>query len=114
MEPFHKFSIPIKSEEYESEEDNGLACELVFTYTAKYPDESPVIEIQGENFEASYVKVLLEYLNEQVKENLGMVMIFTLVSAAQEWLNVKWDEMKKTREEEVLRKQKEEEEAERV
>lgn len=43
-----------------------------------------------------------------------MVMIFTLVSAAGEWLNVKWDELKKFREEEESRKQKELEEAERV
>lgn len=86
----------------------------MFTYTAKYPDEGPVVEIQNENFEKNYVDVLLEYLNEQIKENLGMVMIFTLVSSAQEWLNEKWDEIKKQRDEEVLKKQKEEEEAERV
>lgn len=43
-----------------------------------------------------------------------MVMIFTLVSSAQEWLNVKFDELKKLREEESMKKQKEFEEAERV
>lgn len=43
-----------------------------------------------------------------------MVMIFTLVSAAQEWLNVKWDEIKKERDEASTRKQKEDEEEERV
>lgn len=115
-EPYHKFSIPIKSEEYEAdaETENGLTCELVFTYTAKYPDEGPVVEIQNENFEQHYVDVLLEFLNEQIKENLGMVMVFTLVSSAQEWLNEKWDEIKKQKDEEVSRKLKEEEEAERV
>lgn len=41
-------------------------------------------------------------------------MIFTLVSQAQEWLNVKWDDIKKEREEAALRKQKDEEEAEQV
>lgn len=50
----------------------------------------------------------------QAKENLGMVMIFTLVSAGQEWLNVKWEQIKKVRDERLLKKQIEDEEAERV
>lgn len=113
-EPYHKFSIPIKSEEYEADAENGLTCELVFTYTAKYPEEGPIVEIQNENFEQNYTDALLKYLNEQIKENIGMVMIFTLVSTAQEWLNEKWDEIKKEREQQVLKKLKEDEEAERV
>lgn len=50
----------------------------------------------------------------QANENLGMVMVFTLVSAGQEWLNVRWEEMRNERDESLLRKQEEEEEAERV
>lgn len=49
-----------------------------------------------------------------MNENLGMVMVFTLVSTAQEWLNVQWDRIKFNREEFAARKRKEEEEAERV
>lgn len=41
-------------------------------------------------------------------------MIFTLVSSAQEWLNTKWDEIRKRREEHAILKEKEAEEAERV
>ncbi|XP_022825264.1 RWD domain-containing protein 1-like [Spodoptera litura] len=41
-----------------------------------------------------------------------MVMVFTLVSAGQEWLNVRWDAIKKEREEQILAKKKAEEEAE--
>lgn len=65
-EPYHKFSIPIKSEEYDDGE--GLACHLVFTYTAKYPDELPVIEIDNEdNFDDAVDKnELLEHLTQQV------------------------------------------------
>lgn len=43
-----------------------------------------------------------------------MVMVFTLVSSAQEWLNVEWDDIRKERDEEKTRRVKEEEEAERV
>ena len=115
-EPLHKFSVPIKSEEYDPEiENTGLSCDLVFTYTPKYPEESPEISIENsENFEDPYETELLDFLREQVQENLGMVMIFTLVSSAQEWLNVRFEEVKKTRDEETARKLKEEEEAERV
>lgn len=113
--PFHKFAIPIKSEEYETESGNGFACRLEFTYTPKYPDEPLIISIEDEeNFEQDDVKNLMQYLEEQMKENLGTVMVFTLVSAAQEWLNVQWDQTKLNREENAARKIKEEEEAERV
>ncbi|KAM3960961.1 RWD domain-containing protein 1 [Aphomia sociella] len=111
-EPIHKFSIPIKSELFD--EGEGLACQLVFTYTPKYPDELPIIEIENEeNFDNVVDKnELLTHLTEQGKENLGMVMVFTLVSAGQEWLNEKWDNIKKDREEKILAKLKADEEAE--
>lgn len=41
-------------------------------------------------------------------------MVFTLVSSAQEWLNVRWDDLKKLREERAIIKEQEAEEAERV
>lgn len=50
----------------------------------------------------------------QADENLGMVMIFTLVTAVQEKLNEIVDVMKNRREEEKRRKEKEAEEAEKV
>lgn len=41
-------------------------------------------------------------------------MIFSLVSSAQEWLNVKWDDFKKEQDNRELAKLKEFEEAEQV
>lgn len=41
-------------------------------------------------------------------------MIFSLVSSAQEWLNVKWDDYKREEETRAQQKLKELEEAERV
>ncbi|XP_022905603.1 RWD domain-containing protein 1 [Onthophagus taurus] len=112
-EPYYKFSIPIKTEAFESESDGGLSCSLVFTYTAKYPEEAPIIELdEGENISQEYERKLLDYLQTQIEENLGMVMIFTLVSSAQEWLNVKWDDIKKARDEEAQKRLKQEEEEE--
>lgn len=114
-EPFYTFAIPIKTEEYEPETGNGLGCRLEFTYTSKYPDEPLLISItEQENFEDDDDEKLKAHLAEQMNENLGMVMVFTLVSTAQEWLNVQWDKIKLRREETAAQKQKEEEEAERV
>lgn len=114
-EPFHKFAIPIKSEEHEPESNNGLACRLEFTYTEKYPEEPLIINIEDtENFEDGNDEELHAHLVEQMNENLGIVMVFTLVSAAQEWLNVQWDKVKLHREENAALKLKEEEEAELV
>ncbi|XP_023301092.2 RWD domain-containing protein 1 [Lucilia cuprina] len=114
-EPFHKFQIPIATEEYDKEQgENGLACFLVFTYTPTYPDEAPLVEIdEPVNFEEGYEKRLLEHIAKSIEEYIGMEMIFSLVSTAQEWLNERWDEFKKAKEEEAERKLLESEEAER-
>ncbi|XP_045460262.1 RWD domain-containing protein 1 [Harmonia axyridis] len=113
-EPKYKFTIPIKSEDFQEDTENGMACDLTFTYTVKYPDEGPIIEIENPlNFLENNEKDLEEYLQSQVQDNLGMVMIFTLVSTAQEWLSLKWENVKKEREEIIAKKVREEEEAER-
>ncbi|XP_055322644.1 RWD domain-containing protein 1 [Sitodiplosis mosellana] len=111
----HKFNINISTEEYDAEtESNGLSCQLVFTYTTKYPDTAPEVEIENAvNFEDDYEEKLLEHIKETINENLGLEMIFSLVSSAQEWLNVKWDDFKKEEENRAEQKLKEIEEAER-
>ncbi|KAJ8968596.1 hypothetical protein NQ317_004412 [Molorchus minor] len=59
--PQYKFSIPIKTEEYEPDTENGLSCDLVITYTPKYPEEAPIIQIENpENFEDDYETVYLK------------------------------------------------------
>ncbi|KAL3280346.1 hypothetical protein HHI36_017835 [Cryptolaemus montrouzieri] len=113
-EPRYKFTIPIKSEGYEEDTDNGMACDLTFTYTEKYPDEGPLIEIENcVNFLDDNESELTAFLETQVQDNLGMVMVFTLASSAQEWLSVKWENVRKEREERIAKKLHEEEEAER-
>lgn len=67
----HKFSIAIRTEEYDTEEeDNGLACQLVFTYTEKYPDTAPLVEIENPvNFESDFEEKLLENIKETVRQH---------------------------------------------
>ena len=54
------------------------------------------------------------YFFKQAHENLGMVMVFTIVSAAHERLNQFMERLKLRKEDEKLRKEKEAEEAERI
>ncbi|CAK6972010.1 RWD domain-containing protein 1 [Scomber scombrus] len=107
------FTITVTSDAGE----NGETVEtmLKFTYVEKYPDEPPLWEIHSqENLEDSDVEDILTLLQQQAEENLGMVMIFTLVTAVQEKLNEIVDMMKNRRDEEKQRKEREAEEAEKV
>lgn len=73
----HKFAIRISTEEYDTEtESNGLACQLVFTYTEKYPDTAPLVEIDNAvNFEDDFEEKLLEHINETVRFSKGFFML---------------------------------------
>ncbi|KAL1451971.1 hypothetical protein WDU94_006295 [Cyamophila willieti] len=107
----HTFTIPIQSECVD--EEHQMNCLLKFQYTAKYPEEIPIIEIENsDNIDEDVEQELKEYLLTQANENLGMVMVFTLVSSAQEWLSTKSDQIKKDKEELEERRIKAEEEAE--
>ncbi|XP_018419281.1 PREDICTED: RWD domain-containing protein 1 isoform X1 [Nanorana parkeri] len=107
------FSITVSSEAEEEEENVVLS--LKFTYVERYPDEAPLYEILSqENIEDRDASVVLGLLHEQAQENLGMVMIFTLVSAVQDKLNEIVDQIKTRREEDKVKMEKEAEEAEKV
>ncbi|KAL0984943.1 hypothetical protein UPYG_G00150800 [Umbra pygmaea] len=107
------FTITVTSEA--GENDETVEVTLQFTYVEKYPDEAPLWEIYSqENLEESDIQGILNILKLQAEENLGMVMIFTLVTAVQEKLNELVDEIKKRREEEKRRKEEAAEEAEKV
>nr|KAG5708931.1 hypothetical protein BaRGS_009340 [Batillaria attramentaria] len=83
-----------------------------FSYTATYPDEPPLMEIvSAENLDDDQQAMILKFMSEQAEENLGMVMVFTIVSALQERLTVLVEETKREAEERRIQKQKEEEEA---
>ncbi|XP_051576125.1 RWD domain-containing protein 1 [Myxocyprinus asiaticus] len=107
------FTITVTSDA--GENDEMVEVTLKFTYVEKYPDEPPLWEINSqENLEDSDAEDILALLKQQAEENLGMVMIFTLVTAVQEKLNEIVDQIKSRREEEKQRKDREAEEAEKV
>ncbi|ESO84172.1 hypothetical protein LOTGIDRAFT_66926, partial [Lottia gigantea] len=111
VDPYHVFSLEISSAAGDEHQDDTITCTLEFTYTEKYPDEPPVIEVtDSENLDFDQTKELNKFIREQVEENLGMVMVFTIVSAAQEKLACMIEEAKELEEREKERKLKEEEE----
>ncbi|KAK1170410.1 RWD domain-containing protein 1 [Acipenser oxyrinchus oxyrinchus] len=107
------FTITVTSDA--GENDETVQVNFKFTYVNKYPDEPPLYEIlETENLEDSDVADILTLIQQQVEENLGMVMIFTLLTAVQEKLNEVVDQIKNRREEEKMKKEMEAEEAEKV
>lgn len=112
-EPRIIFKIAICTEDFQEAQD-GLSCDLVFTFPIKYPDEAPIIVIEEDNFEDEMLnEKLQDALKAMIEENMGTEMVFTLVAGAQELLNVLFDGIKSEREEKKMRKEQEAEEAER-
>ncbi|XP_045586211.1 RWD domain-containing protein 1 [Procambarus clarkii] len=117
VEPRHKFKIIVKSEGSDSLDDikaEPAEIALNFEYTPSYPDEPPIMEIIPiENVEEEDLDDLREQLQAQCEENLGMVMVFTLVSYSVEWLTTHMEDLARNAKEEFERKKKEQEEADR-
>ncbi|CAK8678857.1 RWD domain-containing protein 1-like [Clavelina lepadiformis] len=110
----HCFSISVGTEEGADEDDvESFSVTLQFTYTQKYPEEAPIFEVVGlDGFEDDgYEEKLNNIINDQIEENLGMAMIFTIVSAVQEHLNVMKDDILERIKHEAERKEREEKEA---
>lgn len=112
----HRFTIPVKTEDYQPDEDDeeGLFVLLRFTLTPTYPAEAPLLEVEdSQNIEEEHLEELQEHLKGQIEENLGMPMVFTIVSAAIEWLGEKNESLKREAEEAARRKKEADEEEER-
>lgn len=104
----HRFTIPVKTDEFDDEEtEEGMWVLLKFTYPDTYPDVGVEIEFEeSEGIEDEHLEALREHLNQVIEENLGMAMVFSIVSAAIEWLGETNDRLK-FEAEEAIRIQKE-------
>lgn len=71
-------------------DDMPFKVEIVFAHTEKYPEEVPLIKARSSRgLSDADIGLLQNLIDEQAEENLGMPMIFTLITAAQEWLDEK-------------------------
>ncbi|KAG8380054.1 hypothetical protein BUALT_Bualt07G0153600 [Buddleja alternifolia] len=61
---------------------------LIFSHTENYPDEPPLLSLKSlKGIQSSDLKDLKEKLYQEAAENLGMAMVYTLVTSAKEWLS---------------------------
>ena len=108
--------MPIKTEDWDEEQEIGIFFLLRYSFTEKYPEELPKLEIDDAvNLDENDLRgPLQDLLNEEMENNRGMVMGFAVISAATEWIGDKWDEIRKEAEERKRREKELEEEAEKV
>ncbi|XP_065178592.1 RWD domain-containing protein 1-like [Sycon ciliatum] len=106
-----RFLVDVQPEASDDiDEDERCSVRLKFKLGDTYPDEVAQYSIaSSENLEDSECEEMMQLLGEEAEASVGMVMIFTLVSAAQEFLNRQQDAVKKRRDDE----EKAREEAER-
>ncbi|KAG5537838.1 hypothetical protein RHGRI_025067 [Rhododendron griersonianum] len=78
----------------------AVCLALIFSHTEKYPDEPPLLNVKRlmifffsplifsslKGMHTSDLKILKEKLDQEASENLGMAMVYTLVTSAKEWL----------------------------
>ncbi|KAK4309770.1 hypothetical protein Pmani_018617 [Petrolisthes manimaculis] len=114
-DPYHKFRIRVKTEGGEDEGEPASAeISLTFQYTSNYPDQPPALEVTAvDNVEDDELDELRQRLDEEVTENLGMVMVFTVVTSALEWLAGHMEQLATAAQEQQQLQLKEKEEAER-
>ena len=110
----HRFTIPVKTDSYDDEDGEGWLVLLKFTFPDTYPDVIPEIEVEeSEGIEDFLLKEFKAAMGAVAEENIGMAMVFTIVSAGIEWLGETNDRLKLEAEEEKKRQKDLEEEEER-
>lgn len=111
----HRFTIPAKTEDYDDEEkEGGMQILMKFTFPNKYPEEKPEIEFEeSDNIEDEHLKELRVHLDGVAEENLGMPMVFSIVSEAIQWLGDTNDRLKEEAAEAIRKRKEADDEEER-
>ncbi|XP_060205846.1 uncharacterized protein LOC132633441 [Lycium barbarum] len=83
------FQITISPEEDDVESTQpSVRLALIFSHTEKYPDEPPLLNVSSlKGIHSGDLKILKGKLEQEAAENLGMAMVYTLVSSAKDWLS---------------------------
>lgn len=110
----HRFTIPVKTEEYDEDTGDGMWVLLKFTFPDTYPDVGTEVEFEeSEGIDYEQLEDLKEHMKGVVEENLGMPMVFTIVSDVIEWLGETNDRLKREAEEAIQKQKDIEDEEER-
>ncbi|KAK9282221.1 hypothetical protein L1049_005135 [Liquidambar formosana] len=84
------FQITLSPQDDETDEPmtTSVQLALIFSHTEKYPDEPPLLNVKRlRGIQAEDLRILKEKLEQEASENLGMAMVYTLVTSAKEWLS---------------------------
>ena len=96
----HSFTILVKTEDFGKTE--GLWILIRFTLPKNYPDEPPYVVVDEDNLEEEMRGIIKKKLDQIAQENLGLPMVFAIVTEAIEVLKEKneevLNELKKKRE----------------
>lgn len=87
------FQITLSPQDDETDEYSTTPVQLglIFAHTEKYPDEIPLLNVKSiRGIHTADLKVLKEKLEQEASENLGMAMIYTLVTSAKDWLSERY------------------------
>ncbi|XP_059640493.1 uncharacterized protein LOC132282740 [Cornus florida] len=89
------FQITLSPQDDEADESTTIPVRLalIFSHTEKYPDEPPLLNVKSlKGIQGTDLKILKEKLEQEASENLGMAMVYTLVTSAKEWLSERFAE----------------------
>ncbi|XP_073292093.1 uncharacterized protein [Primulina huaijiensis] len=89
------FQITLSPQDDEADDSTNPLVQLglIFSHTENYPDEPPLLNVRSvKGIQAGDIKVLKEKLEQEATENLGMAMVYTLVTSAKEWLSERFSQ----------------------
>ncbi|XP_022150408.1 RWD domain-containing protein 1 [Momordica charantia] len=84
------FQITLSPQDDEADEPTTYPVQLalIFSHTEKYPDEPPLLNVKSlRGIPGEDLKILREKLQQEASENLGMAMVYTLVTSSKDWLS---------------------------
>lgn len=87
------FQIRVSPMDDDEEEPTDIPVRLavIFAHTPTYPDAAPLLKVRSlQGINDSDIRQLQAKLEEEVQENLGMAMMYTLATSAKEWLREKY------------------------
>lgn len=86
--PCYHITVSPQDDEADDSTSKPVQVALIFSHTERYPDEPPLLNVRSiKGLSSQDLRILKEKLEEEASENLGMAMVFTLVTSAKEWLS---------------------------
>lgn len=108
------FQIRVSPMDDDEDEPTDIPVRLavIFAHTPTYPDAAPLLKVRSlQGINDADIRQLQTKLENEVEDNLGMAMMYTLATSAKEWLREKYgqeevqeEEDDDTEKEEVIEK----------